>query len=46
MMLGDDFERSARYRPWLGPVHVDYSMRTRTPKDSYRWYQSQPRRRA
>ncbi|HEX4701444.1 MAG TPA: family 1 glycosylhydrolase, partial [Pseudonocardiaceae bacterium] len=38
--LLDNFEWSKGYRPRFGLVHVDYSTQTRTPKDSYRWYQS------
>jgi beta-glucosidase len=38
--LLDNFEWSKGYRPRFGLVHVDYSAQTRTPKDSYRWYQS------
>jgi beta-glucosidase len=37
--LLDNFEWSKGYRPRFGLVHVDYSAQTRTPKDSYRWYQ-------
>ncbi|HEX3591838.1 MAG TPA: GH1 family beta-glucosidase [Pseudonocardiaceae bacterium] len=38
--LLDNFEWSKGYRPRFGLVHVDYAAQTRTPKDSYRWYQS------
>lgn len=38
--LLDNFEWSKGYRPRFGLVHVDYSSQVRTPKDSYRWYQS------
>jgi beta-glucosidase len=38
--LLDNFEWSKGYRPRFGLVHVDYADQTRTPKDSYRWYQS------
>ena len=38
--LLDNFEWSKGYRPRFGLVHVDYSTQTRTPKDSYRWYQT------
>jgi beta-glucosidase len=44
--LLDNFEWSKGYRPRFGLVHVDYSAQTRTPKDSYRWYQSMMGRRA
>jgi beta-glucosidase len=42
--LLDNFEWSKGYRPRFGLVHVDYSTQVRTPKDSYRWYQSLIRR--
>lgn len=35
----DDFEWSKGHGPRFGLVHVDCSAQTRTPKDSYRWYQ-------
>ncbi|HEY2698772.1 MAG TPA: GH1 family beta-glucosidase [Pseudonocardiaceae bacterium] len=38
--LLDNFEWSKGYVPRFGLVHVDYSTQVRTPKDSYRWYQS------
>jgi beta-glucosidase len=38
--LLDNFEWSKGYRPRFGLVHVDYPTQTRTPKISYRWYQS------
>jgi beta-glucosidase len=38
--LLDNFEWSKGYRPRFGLVHVDYPTQVRTPKDSYRWYQS------
>ncbi len=44
--LLDNFEWSKGYRPRFGLVHVDYSTQVRTPKDSYRWYQSLIRRRS
>jgi beta-glucosidase len=42
--LLDNFEWAKGYRPRFGLVHVDYSTQVRTPKDSYRWYQSLIRR--
>jgi beta-glucosidase len=37
--LLDNFEWSEGYEKRFGIVHVDYETQTRTPKDSFRWYQ-------